>query len=291
MWLVLAVGLLFAGAVALNWDLIRRVFLGGVKVYEIVPPSLPAALRRPAILVFSKTNGFRHEEAIPVANRMLAQMARDNGWGFYKTENGAVFTPGILSRFDAVVFNNVSGDVFTPDQKAAFKAFVERGGGYVGIHAAGDNSHSWDWFVQNLIGAKFIGHPMRPQFQKATVRIEDSTHPATVGLPATWSRTDEWYSFDSSPRARGFHILVTLDEASYSPKGLFGNDLAMGRDHPVAWWCCAGRGRVFYTAMGHTAASYAEPNNVRMLLGAVKWALGGDGAECRGAVPRKGGTP
>lgn len=284
LWLALAFALLLGGVVAYNWTLVQRLFLGGLKVYETSAPALPADLKRPAILVFSKTNGFRHEEAIPAANRALEQMASDSGWGYVQTENGATFTPGNLARFDAVVFNNVSGDVFTPDQKAAFKAFVEGGGGYVGIHAAGDSSHTWDWFARNLIGAHFIGHPMRPQFQKATVRIEDGGHPATAGLPRQWSHTDEWYSFASSPRARGFHILATLDEASYSPRGLFGGDLAMGRDHPIAWWNCAGKGRVFYTAIGHTAESYGEPVGRHMLLGAVKWALDGEGNACRGGA-------
>jgi type 1 glutamine amidotransferase len=280
LWLILAIALLLAGVIVYNWDFVQRVFLGGVKVYEMTPPVLPSNIKRPAILVFSKTNGFRHEEAIPAANRLLNQMAKENGWGFYQTENGATFDGATLARFDAVVFNNVSGDVFMPEQKAAFKAFVEGGGGYIGIHAAGDNSHSWDWFVQNLIGAKFIGHPMNPQFQKATVDIEDHGHPATADLPKRWNRVDEWYSFASSPRARGFHVLATLDETSYSPKGLFGSDLAMGKDHPVLWWNCAGQGRLLYSAMGHTAESFAEPLYRRMLLGSLKWTLRLEGTGC-----------
>ena len=55
-----------------NWDTVQRVFLGGVKVYETVPPQVPTDLPRPAILVFSKTNAFRHEEAIPAANALFA---------------------------------------------------------------------------------------------------------------------------------------------------------------------------------------------------------------------------
>ena len=291
LWMLLTIALLLAVLVAYNWNLVQRVFLGGLKIYETTAPAVPSDIRRPAILVFSKTNGFRHEEAIPAANTAFSKMAHDNGWGYYQTENGATFTLRNLSRFDAVVFNNVSGDVFTGDQKAAFKTFVERGGGYVGIHAAGDNSHRWGWFVENLIGAEFIGHPMRPQFQKATVRIADGGHPATAGLPRQWSAIDEWYSFASSPRAKGFHILATLDEASYSPKGLFGSDLAMGMDHPISWWNCAGKGRVFYTAMGHTAESYAEPQNRQMLLGALKWALNSERKECTNDAPRKVAAP
>lgn len=281
--ILLLVALLWlAFSVWRNWDTIQRVFLGGVKVYETTAPPLPDTIPRPAILVFSKTNGFRHEEAIPAANAMFAEVAKENGWGYFQTENGAAFSPEILARFDAVIFNNTSGDVFTADQRAAFEGFVKRGGGFVGIHAAGDNSHeAWGWYVANIIGTEFIGHPMDPQFQKARVTIEDRAHVAAKGLPGQWVRTDEWYSFARSPRdTPGITVFATIDERSYKPGSLMGTDLAMGKDHPIAWWRCAGEGRVFYSAMGHTAESFAEPEYRRMLLGATRWALRLEGEGC-----------
>jgi len=282
LWALLTVAVLFAGTVAWNWEMVRRVFLGGVKIYETAPETIPAEIVRPSILVFSKTNGFRHEDAIPAADDALKKMARRANWHIYITENGGAFTPRNLSRFDAVVFNNVTGDVLTLEQKQAFRAFVEKGGGYVGIHAAGDNSHSWRWFVENLIGTRFIGHPMNPQLQNATVKLEGN-HPATIGVPRKWNRVDEWYSFDTSPRSNGFHVVATLDERSYSPRGWLGHDLAMGTDHPVAWWRCVGEGRIFYTALGHTAASYAEAENLSLLHGAIGWAMNSSAPECAGS--------
>ena len=153
MWLLLALLVFIAIGAVRNWDTIQRVFLGGKHDHETRRRPCPPTLQRPAILVFSKTNAFRHEEAIPAANALFAEMARDKGWGYFQTENGAAFTPAVLSHFDAVVFNNVSGDVFSPDQQAAFKAYLENGGGYVGLHAAGDNSHKdWGWYINDLIG-------------------------------------------------------------------------------------------------------------------------------------------
>ncbi|MBU6392937.1 MAG: ThuA domain-containing protein [Sphingomonadales bacterium] len=270
-----------------NWDMVQRVFLGGVKIYETTPPKLPAHIARPAILVFSKTNGYRHQEAIPAAGRMFSELARENGWGIYQTENGATFSPEILSRFDAVVFSNVSGDVFTPAQRAAFKAFLENGGGYVGIHAAGDASHKdWDWYVKDVIGTRFIGHPLSPQIQQATMRIEDHSDPATHGLPASLQRTDEWYSFDRSPRGiPGLTILATLDENTYRPGSFFGTAIAMGRDHPIAWRRCVGRGRVFYAAPGHVAEAYSDPTYRQFLAGAVTWAIRRAGLGCESEQP------
>lgn len=284
LWLVVAALVLLGVQTWRYWDTIQRVFLGGVDVYETTPPSLPAELKRPAILVFSKTNAFRHGEAIPAANALFAKMANDNGWGYFQTENAATFSPAILSRFDAVVFNNVSGDVFTPDQRAAFKAFVENGGGYLGIHAAGDNSHAaWDWYMKAILGTTFTQHTMSPQFQSATVKVEDKEHAATQGLPASWQHVEEWYSFDASPRKTGAHVLLTVDESTYNPVGMFGKDLRMG-DHPMAWSRCVGKGRVLYTAFGHRAEAFAEPE-IRMLLrNATEWVLHSDGGDCIGSA-------
>ena len=282
MWIVIALLALLAIQLVRHWDTIQRVFLGGVHVHETVPPVIPADLPRPAILVFSKTNAFRHEEAIPAAGKMLAELAKEKGWGIYQTENGAAFTPELLARFDAVVFSNASGDVFNAEQRAAFKAYVENGGGWLGIHAAGDNSHKdWGWYMDQVIGTTFIGHPMSPQFQRATVRIENRANPATAGLPDTLARTDEWYSFDKSPRKLGIDVLATLDETTYSPKGPFGQELAMGKDHPIVWARCVGKGRALYSAMGHTAESFAEPEYRRLLSGALGWVLRLEGQGCR----------
>lgn len=284
-WLLLALLLVIAFMAWRNWDTIQRTMLGGLHVYETEPPALPADIPHPAILVFSKTNGFRHEEAIPVANALFQTFAKDNGWGYFQTENGATFTPEILARFDAVVFNNVSGDVFTPAQRAALKTYVEKGGGFLGIHGSGgDFSYDWKWYVDDLIGAQFKGHPLDPQFQQATVHIEDRSHPATAELAETWTRTDEWYSFVKPPRKQGYHILATLDEKTYEPGSMFGTQLAMGADHPIAWWHCVGGGRVLYSAMGHQPTAYAEPEYRQMLLGATNWVLRNAGDGCNGSA-------
>jgi hypothetical protein len=246
-------------------------------VFEAGPVRLPE-LRHPAVLVFSKTNSFIHKEAIPAAKQLLQDLAVTNGWSIYTTDSGAVFTPEHLARFDVMVWNNVTGDVLLPEQRAAMQAWLEGGGGFVGLHAAGDNSHDvWPWYQDSVIRARFIGHPTNPQFQQARLRIEPPADPLMAGLPDPWMRTDEWYSFAASPRGPGVRVLATLDEASYAPGSFFGKPLAMGLDHPVIWTHEPGKGRVFYSALGHTAASYAEPEYRLLLARAIAWA-GGFGA-------------
>jgi uncharacterized protein len=281
-WILLALLAILAFGLVRNWDTVQRVFLGGLHVHETARPALPADLPRPAILVFSKTNAFRHEEAIPPAKALFAQIAKDKGWGYFETENGAAFAPEILAKFDAVVFNNTSGDVFNAPQQAAFKAFLENGGGYVGLHAAGDSSHEgWAWYQNDLIGAKFTQHTMAPQFQTATVNVEAKAHPAAASLPASWQHTEEWYSFAASPRKAGMDVIATVDEKSYKPVGMFSKDLRMG-DHPAVWSRCIGKGRILYTIFGHRAEAFAEPEVRNLLVNALSWVTRKEGVGCEG---------
>lgn len=256
-------------------------------VWETEPPALPATLSSPALLVFTKTNGYRHEDGIRAGVDALERMAAQHGWGFAHTENSAAFSPGILSRFAVTVWANTSGPVLSPAQQDAFKAWLESGGGFVGIHGAGgDFEYEWRWYAEQVIGAQFIGHPLRPEFQDARVIREDGTHPATRELPGSWTHNEEWYSFESSPRARGAHVLLRVDESTYSPlmrlPWFMGGTrkLAMGDDHPVAWTRCAGRGRIFYTALGHQAATYESREFRKLLEGGIAWAMRRAGEGC-----------
>ncbi|MFM5932062.1 MAG: ThuA domain-containing protein [Novosphingobium sp.] len=291
MWLVLAFIAFIAIQTIRYWDTIQRVLLGGKHDHETIAPALPANLPRPAILVFSKTNAFRHEESIPPGNAYFAELAKEKGWGYFHTENGAAFSPEILAKFDVVVFNNTSGDVFSAPQQAAFKAWLEQGGGYVGIHAAGDNSHkAWGWYINDVIGTLFTQHTMSPQFQTAKVNVEATDHPVTQGLPSSWNREEEWYSFEKSPRTTGATVLITVDENSYKPIGMFGKDLKMG-DHPMVWSRCIGKGRIVYSAFGHQASSWTEPENRRLLANSVGWAADRNGAPCNGGAVSADKTP
>ncbi|WP_439133289.1 ThuA domain-containing protein [Pseudomaricurvus sp.] len=253
-----------------------------VPVYESEAPAIPE-LQRPAVLVFSKTNSFKHEEAIPAAETLFRQLGQKNGWSVYVTENGAVHNPADLTRFDAIIWNNVTGDVLTVEQRTAMKDWIDNGGGWIGLHGAGDSSSEWDWYIDSLVGARFTAHPYPNQFQQATLHPE-SDDSIVSHLPNPWVRTDEWYSFEASPRNKDYNILVTIDEHSYE-LDFRGEDLSMGDDHPLIWKHCSGQGRALYSAIGHTAASYSEPAYVTLLEQAVIWAAGFNGNECQNQSP------
>lgn len=248
--------------------------------YDHKPPQLPAEINHPAILVFSKSNGFKDVPSVNGAEAALKAMAARDHWTVFFSDNAAIFNAADLQRFDAVVWNNVSGDVLTNSQRAAFKAYMESGGGFAGVHGSGgDFYYDWDWYVDTLIGARFRSHPMSPQFQAAKLKVDDSSDPIVRGLQPQWTMTDEWYSFKNDPRAKSAHILVTLDESTYSP--MTGKvDIRMG-DHPIAWTQCVGNGRSFYTAIGHRPEGYSEPNTNKLIEQGVAWAAGLGQSSCQ----------
>jgi type 1 glutamine amidotransferase len=270
--------IVLAGA-ALFYKTMRAEGFFRTPIYETERPALPA-LQRPALLLFSKTNGYIHRDAIPAAQATFRRIAEQRGWSLYLTDSSAIYNAEDLAKFDAVIWNNVSGDVLSADQRAALQTYIENGGGFVGIHGSGgDREYSWVWYPQTLLKAQFIGHPMNPQFQRATLHIERNDDPIVQGLGSTWTHEDEWYSFAQSPRAPDVQILATVDESTYKPE-IFGFSLRMGADHPVIWKHCVQSGRVFYSALGHTAAAYADAQYRSVLEHATAWAAGLEGESC-----------
>lgn len=215
----------------------------------------------PRILVFSETDGFRHD-SIPAGTAALTALGARHGFAVDATEDPRTFTDGNLAAYRAVVFLCTTGNILDVEQRAAFQRYIEAGHGYVGVHSASDTGYDWPWYG-DLVGAYFAHHP---DIQPAVLHVEDGSHPSTMGLPANWSRTDEWYDFRTNPRDMpGVNVLITLDESSYSGG-------QMGVDHPWSWYHAFDGGRAWYTAGGHAVESYAEDLFVRHVLGGIQYA-------------------
>ncbi|MBL8067076.1 MAG: ThuA domain-containing protein [Armatimonadetes bacterium] len=214
---------------------------------------------KPAILVFSKTAGYRHE-SIPDGIAAIQKLGKQNNFAVEATEDSSQINQSNLKNYRAVVFLSTTGDILDLTQQTDFRSYVESGGGFVGIHAAADTEYDWPWYGR-LVGAWFKSHPA---IQPAAVKILDAGHPSTAHLPKTWARTDEWYDYRALPETQ---ILAKLDPASYQGH-------TMGDDHPIVWCHMVGKGRSWYTGMGHTKESYADPMFQKHLLGGILWATG-----------------
>ncbi len=266
--IVLVLGVLMAG-------FIYKIKNGFPVSYETDAPAITIPDNQKTVLLFSKATGFRHGESIEEGQKVFDELAKKNGWYLLSTDQGGVFNKEQLPKFDVVIFNNSTGRVLNDEQQKVLEEYVENGGTLIGIHGAGDDSHHWGWYEQNLLGARFSHHALDPHLQEAEVILNSVPDSSLVeGLPASWKQTDEWYVFFENPRAKGFNILYHIDGEKIIPGGnmlwMKDKNFGMGKDHPVAWYKNIGKGLTFYTSIGHDASAWRQAPFVKMLENVIK---------------------
>ena len=254
------------------------------------------------VLVVTTTVGFRHS-SIPTLEKTISEMAKQSGvftveiaglntgTAEYKGADGkpdaakikaaiAVvladkMSAAAMKTYDAVIFANTTGNLPLPDPQA-FVDWVKSGKGFVGVHAATDTFPGFRPYIE-MIGGEFKTHGAQVSVD---VINQDKKFPACNHLPATWTVFDEIYQLKNFERTN-VHGLLTLDKHP--------NDKSPG-DYPVAWCSNYGKGRVFYTSLGHREdvwdANYKDGKGERKnspevadafqkhLLNGIKWALG-----------------
>lgn len=237
--------------------------------------SLPAAGdAQRKVLVYTRNHvtngtGYVHEN-IPYSIEAIKKLGAENGFAVDSSDDPKVFTIENLKQYKALVFSNSNNEAFENDaQRDAFKAYIQSGGGFVGIHSASGSERNWPYFWA-VVGGKFVRHP---KIQDFTLRVVDPNHPATKGLPAEFTWNDEcYYTDNNNPDIKP--LLVTdpakLDDpkkAEY-PGDKFGNAL------PLVWYHTFDGGREFYTALGHKIEDYKNPILLKQILGGILWAMG-----------------
>ena len=216
-----------------------------------------------SVLVFSKTEAFRHE-SISAGKTAIQELGKQQGFRVDTTENAEIFNEKDLQQYNVVVFLSTTGDVLSDAQQLEFNRFIQAGGGYVGIHAAADTEYDWPWYGE-LVGAYFSSHPNDPNVRKASVQRIDVNHISTEMLPEIWEREDEWYNYkDIKPT---INVLLNLDESTYEGG-------TNGDNHPIAWYHDFDGGRSWYTGLGHTPETFSDPLFLDHLLGGITYAAG-----------------
>ena len=255
--------------------------------------TLSAGQQKKRILFFTKSAGFEHsvikkkDEATPShAEKILGELAAKNGWEVVHTKDGGIFTPEKIAGFDAFFFYT-TGVLTTPgtdktpamseEGKAAFLKAIEDGKGFVGSHSAADTFHPTeprgDRFKAfgekndpylRMIGGEFIRHGKQ---QKAKMTLHAPSFP---GAPKeSFEMTEEWYSFKDY--RDDLHVILAQETDGMLKTG--GDSVYHRPAYPATWARMHGKGRVFYTSMGHREDVWTNAIFQSMLEGGLKWAL------------------
>ena len=202
------------------------------------------------ILVLSKTAGWRHD-SIETGVAAVQTVCIQEGWNCIATEDSSQL---IAREYDAVVFLSTTGDILNEGEQIHLKNFIEKGGGFVGIHSAANTEEEWGWFNKHVLCAVFKRHdPVKP----LVVEVVERNHPSTSHLEGTWPRVDEWYIYDRIPQ--NVEVLLTIEDDD----GL----------RPIAWCTAVKDGKSFYTGGGHTKEAWAEPLFIEHIRGGIEWAI------------------
>ena len=262
---------------------------------------LAASAAPKKILFFSKSSGFEHSVISwkggqpGYAENVLLKLGEKHGWEFTFSKDGSKFSKDYLAQFDAVFFYT-TGDLCSPgtdkqppmtlEGKRALFDYVRGGKGFIGTHTASDTFHTanedkkgLDRYVNHgekadpyvrFLGGEFIKHGAQ---QVARNRVTDPKFPGFEKAGSEFAFQEEWYSLkDFTP---DIHVLTVIDAPSMK-----GPEYRRP-PYPTTWARKEGKGRVWYTAMGHREDVWANPIFQDILVGGIRWALG----EVKGETP------
>ncbi len=246
------------------------------------------------ILFFSKSSGFEHpviswKNGQPsYVEKVLLELGPKQGWEFTFSKDGSKFSPEYLAQFDAVFFYT-SGDLcsegtdkqpaMTPAGKQALFDYVRGGKGFIATHSSSDSFHTAneskkgpDRYANHgkdadpyvcFLGGEFIIHGAQ---QVATNKVIDPKFPGFEKVGDSFAFLEEWYSLkDFAP---DLHCLTVIDAPQM--KGSMYNR----PPYPTTWARAEGKGRVWFTAMGHREDVWTNPTMQQILIGGIRWALG-----------------
>ncbi len=239
----------------------------------------PAPLKRvKRVLVIGQTTGFEHD-SVSAAMAAVYDMGKQTGlWDATLRTDTELLTKDKLKNnaknldtFDALVFASTTGELeMTPRQQQDMISFIKTDGkGFVGIHAALDTFHKWPEYGE-MIGGWFDQHPWGTF--NAPIINEAPDFPATRHFPKEFTKRDEIYQPSAEWSRDKVNVLLSLDASKLD----FQNPRVHRADHDfaVAWAKTYGKGRVFYSTLGHTEEAWQDPDILKMYSEAIKWALG-----------------
>jgi type 1 glutamine amidotransferase/HEAT repeat protein len=232
------------------------------------PPATPAEPRR--VLIFTLCKGYPHG-CIPVATEALRMLgSATNAYEADVSDDPQVFDARSLQRYDAVIFNNTTGELFEDAAlRDSLMAYIRGGGGIVGIHAATDCFYEWPEFGA-MMGGYFDGHPWH---ELVGIKIDDPFSPINAVFEGrSFEITDEIYQFREPYSREHLRVLLSLDttRTNMQKNGIKRSD----GDFAVSWIRGYGEGRVFYCSLGHRNEIFWNPVVLQHYLAGIQYAIG-----------------
>jgi type 1 glutamine amidotransferase/HEAT repeat protein len=247
------------------------------KIEAALPASAPAKPKKARkLLVFDLNVGRFGHPSIPHANLAMQLMGQKTGaFEATVTSDPAMLQPAKWKEFDAVYLNNTIGDIFsTTEAREAFAEFVRNGGGVMGNHATTVTMTEWKEFG-DILGARGASHRMTDE--KAVINVEDPGNPIVKAFGAgPFEYADEHFRFQPPYSRDTVHVLLSMDplKTDLNQGRCFGQCYRDDNDYPIAWVRQYGKGRVFYTTLGHNPHVFWQPNMLQMFLAAAQYILG-----------------
>ncbi|WP_446742040.1 ThuA domain-containing protein [Silvibacterium acidisoli] len=252
--------------------------LGFSQQPDVAPPPHAKQIHLKHVLVIGETKGFEHD-SVSAAMAAIYNMGKESGlWDTEMRTDTELLTKKDLGRnaknldyFDVLVFASTTGELDMDDsQKKDMMSFIhEDGKGFVGIHAALDTNYKWPEYGE-MTGGWFDQHPWMTF--NAPIINESPDFPAVRHFPKAFTKYDEIYQPKDWSRDK-VNVLLSLDPSKLD----YSNNPRIHRmdhDFPVAWTKMYGKGRVFYSTLGHTEEAWEDPDIKKMYFEAIKWALG-----------------
>ncbi|HEY4084974.1 MAG TPA: ThuA domain-containing protein, partial [Bryobacteraceae bacterium] len=266
----------YAMAVDSTANLVYVANLGDASVTVIDGSAPLSEIPKPKfrVIALAEAASGDHQSFVDTARQYLDRWAAESGFTVDYITGTERLNEQTLSQYQLFIQLNYPPYHWAPAAQKAFEDYINQGkGGWIGFHHASllgtfDGYPMDPWFSQFLGGIRFTGYI--PDFAKATVKVEDPSHPLFKGLPPSFTiDKEEWYTWSQSPRPN-VDVLATVDESSYVPD----RPIKMGGDHPVIWSNPHFKARNVYIFMGHYGGLFDNPNFVQLFRNAVFWAAG-----------------
>jgi uncharacterized protein len=228
------------------------------------------------LLVLGEEKGYRHE-AVSHAMATIERVGRETGLWVTTirtdtevlTKKKLEYNAKNLNDFDAVLFYTGGNLEMNAEQRAALLSFVrDDGRGFVGVHSATITFTDWPEYGE-MIGGYFDEHPWGTFY--APILVEDPDFPGMQQWPKSFVLNDEIYQIKDFSREK-VRVLMRLDAAKLD----LNNPRVHRKDHDfaVSWAKMYGKGRVYYSTLGHMEQDWDDPRIQKMYTEAIKWVMG-----------------